>query len=377
MGIDCVQSLDFFNALNNNDKDNDKDTTTKDNPNPTTTEDTTTKETTSPQNIKSSKSSKHSLTSIKLIAGVFDGHDGPQMSDYCREHMIPHIIEELKKKEKDESSENSKSSIINHSLVAAFEASEARFSKNQAPPTLGQEPAPLPKMSFLKKFATCNFLAQPRRGGTTANCLLLNVEGPPSSAITAYVANCGDSRCITDGGSGSSRSGCPLKFQDVTADHRPTSGAEAARLKSAQARGEVRVLKDHMKTTRLYPGGLAVSRTIGDVALTRAAIATPEVYECDVKLTDDKPRVRFVMGTDGIFDCLETDQITEVVAEEERERGERLNAKELAKVILVKCLEACGLRDDMTVLVVELAQEVVEGDGATALGDVTVKTMYK
>jgi len=116
---DCVQSLDFFNALNNNDKDNpkdnpkdnDKDTTTKDNPNPTTT-----KETTSPQNIKSTKSSKHSLTSIKLIAGVFDGHDGPQMSDYCREHMIPHIIEELKKKEKVKKQQQTTSHHTHHTL---------------------------------------------------------------------------------------------------------------------------------------------------------------------------------------------------------------------------------------------------------------------
>ena len=44
-------------------------------------------------------------------------------------------------------------------------------------------------------------------------------------------------------------------------------------------------------------------------------------------------RRRFVLGTDGIFDCLETEQITEVVAEEETERGERLNAKEVRELL--------------------------------------------
>ena len=59
---------------------------------------------------------------------------------------------------------------------------------------------------------------------------------------------------------------------------------ETQRLRSAQLRGEVQVIKDQMKTTRLYPGGLAVSRTLGDVMLTKAAIPTPEVFECKVKV---------------------------------------------------------------------------------------------
>ena len=177
-------------------------------------------------------------------------------------------------------------------MVSAFEACEARFSKHGPPPTLGSDDdASASKMSFLKKLAMCRFASMPRRGGTTANCLLLNFEGP-SEDITAFVANCGDSRCITDGGSGCTESVTPLKFENISLDHRPSSRPEMMRLKSAQMRGEVQVLKDHMKTTRLYPGGLAVSRTIGDITLTKAAIPTPEVYECKVKLTDDKPRVR-------------------------------------------------------------------------------------
>ena len=39
-----------------------------------------------------------SLSSVKVIAGVFDGHDGPAMSDYCAEGMIGHVVEELKTK---------------------------------------------------------------------------------------------------------------------------------------------------------------------------------------------------------------------------------------------------------------------------------------
>ena len=39
------------------------------------------------------------------------------------------------------------------------------------------------------------------------------------------------------------------------------------------------------------------------------------------------PNVRFLLGTDGIFDTMETREITEVIRAEEEEKGERLNAK--------------------------------------------------
>ena len=60
------------------------------------------------------------------------------------------------------------------------------------------------------------------------------------------------------------------------------------------------------------------------------------------------------MGTDGIFDCLSTVEITDAVREEEETAGRRLGPKELAKFLLVKCLKKCGMKDDMTIMVIEI-----------------------
>ncbi|GMI07097.1 hypothetical protein TrVE_jg4728 [Triparma verrucosa] len=312
------------------------------------------------------------LPTVALFAGVFDGHDGPDCSEYCRIGMIPHVTSALITSSPEsptttKPTQESLRKLINSSLISAFKDCEEHFAKHLPPPALSRasstssassppppDPPPASTLSLLKQILLCRCGARLRRGGTTANCILLNVDS--SENISAFVANCGDSRCITDVGTGSSSDLANLKFSNISEDHRPTSRKERTRLRSAEMRGEVNVVRDHMKTTRLYPGGLAVSRTIGDVSLTKAAIATPEVTECEVALTDDMPNVRFLLGTDGIFDTMETREITEVIRAEEEEKGERLNAKDLAKTVLVKCLEKSGISDDMSVLVVDICK---------------------
>ena len=76
------------------------------------------------------------------------------------------------------------------------------------------------------------------------------------------VANTGDSRLITDDGSGGQ------EFRQVTTDHRPNNPAEKRRLTQAVARGETTLHRSsEYRDVRIFPGGLAVSRTIGDGAL--------------------------------------------------------------------------------------------------------------
>ena len=72
------------------------------------------------------------------------------------------------------------------------------------------------------------------------------------------------------------------------------------------------------------------------------------------------PAQRFVLGTDGIFDSMETGDITKLIREEEEKGGGRLDSKTLAKAVLAGCLIKCGCKDDMTVMVVDV--ELKEGE---------------
>ena len=73
------------------------------------------------------------------------------------------------------------------------------------------------------------------------------------------VANTGDSRLITDDGRGNS------KFRQVTTEHRPSNPTEKRRLTECVARGECTLHRSSEGADiRVFPGGLAVCRTIGD-----------------------------------------------------------------------------------------------------------------
>lgn len=73
------------------------------------------------------------------------------------------------------------------------------------------------------------------------------------------VANTGDSRLITDDATGSH------EFRQITTEHRPCDPAEKRRLTECVARGEAYLHRSsEFRDMRVFPGGLAVSRTIGD-----------------------------------------------------------------------------------------------------------------
>lgn len=73
------------------------------------------------------------------------------------------------------------------------------------------------------------------------------------------VANTGDSRLLTDDATGTSN------FRQLTTDHRPNDPAERRRLAACVARGEAFIHNSfECRDIRIFPGGLAVSRTIGD-----------------------------------------------------------------------------------------------------------------
>ena len=101
------------------------------------------------------------------------------------------------------------------------------------------------------------------------------------------VANTGDSRLVTDDASGTEA------FRQVTTDHRPDDPSEKKRLTASVARGDAtlnRSTENH--DTRIHPGGLAVSRTIGDLAASKAVIATPQVIHLPLNIIRDRKSTR-------------------------------------------------------------------------------------
>ena len=159
-----------------------------------------------------------------LFAGVFDGHDGEECSEYCRVGILPHIAKNYKRRvqgtegggvnvggseggggggdDKDESFE-----ILKASMIEAFHEAQDSFEKFQDAPLLGGAKNAGNKTtarppSFLSRLLRCQCGPVKRRGGTTVNCLVVQ-SLDDGEGVRVVVANCGDSRCITDGGTGS------------------------------------------------------------------------------------------------------------------------------------------------------------------------------
>jgi serine/threonine protein phosphatase PrpC len=177
----------------------------------------------------------------------------------------------------------------------------------------------------------------------------------------ALVANCGDSRLITDDGTGGSN------YRQVTTDHRPADPDESERLRKAKDITEISVKEDPTEEPhpilRLFPGGLAVSRTIGDVNLTKAAIPTPDIFRVPLHVTKEEiatkreTHQRFILGTDGLFDVLSNEEIGRLAARvQETKDGQKriLSTGDATEAVMNHCLTYADHFDDIHLLVVDV-----------------------
>eukprot|EP00814_Leptocylindrus_danicus_P022137 CAMPEP_0116003892 /NCGR_PEP_ID=MMETSP0321-20121206/297_1 /TAXON_ID=163516 /ORGANISM="Leptocylindrus danicus var. danicus, Strain B650" /LENGTH=214 /DNA_ID=CAMNT_0003472129 /DNA_START=131 /DNA_END=775 /DNA_ORIENTATION=- len=203
------------------------------------------------------------------------------------------------------------------------------------------------------------------RGGTTATTLALYALYKKKidlfdPYLCAVVANAGDSRCITDDGRGTD------KFRNVTWDHRPSDPREMRRLTPFVQRGNASVHRENRwDAIRVHPGGLAVSRTIGDVEHSAGVVPTPDVFYVNLSSTDNQtcpnsiPH-RFVIGSDGIFDVLNTIEVGAIArqygdaAENDSISQCRRSAIEACQMLMETCL-AKDDRDDVTIIVMDVS----------------------
>ena len=100
---------------------------------------------------------------------------------------------------------------------------------------------------------------------------------------------------------------------------------------------------------RCYPGGLSLSRSIGDVTLkyhpTKVVVGEPEVVQQRLN-ADDK---FVILACDGIWDVLTNEKAVSVVAKAIKDKQDAAKA-------LVRASFLNGSTDNMTAVVVHLAQ---------------------
>ncbi|KAI3894961.1 hypothetical protein MKW92_050458 [Papaver armeniacum] len=199
--------------------------------------------------------------------GVYDGHGGSQVANYCRDRFHLALTEEI---------ETMKEGLMNGSFKDNWEH------------------------QWEKAFTNCFIKVDAEVGGS------INGSGEPvapetvgSTAVVSVVcsshiivANCGDSRAVLCRG----KSPVPL-----SEDHKPNREDEYARIEAAG--GKVIQWNGH----RVF-GVLAMSRSIGDRYLKPWIIPDPEVKFVPRTKEDEC----LILASDGLWDVLTNEEVCDV-----------------------------------------------------------------
>ncbi|CAN6354105.1 unnamed protein product [Urochloa humidicola] len=257
--------------------------------------------------------------------GVYDGHGGVQVANYCRERIHSVLVEELSKAEEsvsgvDLSGLESKKQW-EKAFVDCFSRVDAEVGGN--PTTAGKPVAP-------------------DTVGSTAVVAVIC-----SSHI--IVANCGDSRAVLCQGKQ------PLA---LSVDHKPNREDEYARI---EAQGGKVIQWNGYRVL----GVLAMSRSIGDRYLKPYIIPVPEVTIV-ARAKDDEC---LILASDGLWDVMTNEEVCDAARKrillwhkknadasssaqrsgESPDQAAQAAAEYLSKLALQK-----GSKDNITVVVVDL-----------------------
>ncbi|KAF8099507.1 hypothetical protein N665_0243s0069 [Sinapis alba] len=249
--------------------------------------------------------------------GVYDGHGGSQVANYCRERMHVALAEEIAKEkpmfcEGDTWQEKWKRALFN---------------------------------SFLRVDSEIESVAPETVGSTSVVAVVFPTH--------IFVANCGDSRAVLCRG----KTALPL-----STDHKPDREDEAARIEAAGGK----VIR--WNGARVF-GVLAMSRSIGDRYLKPSIIPDPEVTAVRRVKEDDC----LILASDGVWDVMTDEEACEMarkrillwhkknmvagdaslLTDEGRGEEEDPAAKSAAEYLSKLALQR-GSKDNITVVVVDL-----------------------
>lgn len=280
--------------------------------------------------------------------GLYDGHAGSSCADFLKDNLHDFITSSTHFKK-------DKSKALFEGIIQAeneFKKKSVRFEKEKKNLNLNLA-AKKNSPSSKKK----NPKILDHSGSCATICLFESSKG--------YIANVGDSRIIL-----SSKKGREIK--QLTNDHKPESEDEKERIlkyggaiTKKQSLMRVKQIDEDGKMfevdkmvegpCRVNPGGLSVSRTIGDFQskLTEfggnpmCVIPIPELGKFSIE--DDTDFL--VMACDGVFDVLSNEEVVRKIWEVLRRGGESLE----------------NLAEDATEEVINLAIEKESSDNLTVV----------
>eukprot|EP00929_Paragymnodinium_shiwhaense_P084180 TRINITY_DN4499_c0_g2_i1.p1 TRINITY_DN4499_c0_g2~~TRINITY_DN4499_c0_g2_i1.p1 ORF type:complete len:476 (+),score=64.79 TRINITY_DN4499_c0_g2_i1:74-1501(+) len=189
-----------------------------------------------------------------------------------------------------------------------------------------------------------------------------------TTAVVAYqhrdrlfVANVGDSRAVL--GCIAGARGSELKAVDLSSDHKPSRPDEKRRIHAEggvvqQSAVPVQTHGGGLRLVRMGPervmdksgfGGLAVSRSLGDLSLRPYVSSKPEVTERTLSETDKV----LILGSDGVWDRLSSQEAVNIAARQ----ADPIQAARMITNVARKRWQAETqglLSDDITTVVVHL-----------------------
>ncbi|EAY90329.1 hypothetical protein OsI_11907 [Oryza sativa Indica Group] len=230
------------------------------------------------------------------VFAIFDGHNGSAAAIYTRENLLNNVLAAIPPNLTSEEW----TTALPRALVAGFVKTDKEFQTKAA------------------------------RSGTTVTFVIID-------GWVVTVASVGDSRCILESAEGS------VYF--LSADHRldtneeevervTASGGDVGRINIAGGAG--------IGPLRCWPGGLCLSRSIGDIDVGEFIVPVPHVKQ--VKLSNAGGRL--VIASDGVWDALRFQEALNYT------RG--LPAEAAASRIVKESVSSKGLRDDTTCIVVDI-----------------------
>lgn len=235
-------------------------------------------------------------SSTFAVFAILDGHNGNAAAIFTRENLLNHVLGAMPRG----LGREEWLQALPRALVAGFVKTDKEFQ------------------------------SRGETSGTTATFVI--VDG-----WTVTAASVGDSRCILDTQGGA--------VSTLTVDHRLEENVEERERVTASG-GEVGRLSivggAEIGPLRCWPGGLCLSRSIGDMDVGEFIVPIPYVKQ--VKLSNVGGRL--IIASDGIWDAL----CSEMAAKSCRGLPAELAARQVVK----EALRTRGLKDDTTCIVVDI-----------------------